>query len=73
MQKEKEENEKREAEESLRENRKAKEEGKVKNEKVEEEASSEDKPTESTHDDTIGNMEDSSLNEVGLVVFLIFS
>ena len=69
MQKEKEENEKREAEEALRGKGKAEEEGKVGNEKVEEEASIEDKPTERTHDDTIGNMEDSSLNEVRLVVF----
>ncbi|XP_022753501.1 glucosidase 2 subunit beta-like [Durio zibethinus] len=63
LQKEKEENEKRKAEEALRENGKAGEEGKVENEEVEEEASNEDKPTESTHDTTIGNMEDSSLNE----------
>ncbi|XVF19148.1 hypothetical protein REPUB_Repub11eG0084100 [Reevesia pubescens] len=56
LQKEKEENEKREAEEAIREKGRAEEEGKVENEKVEE-------PTESTHDDTIGNLEDSSLNE----------
>ncbi|EOY31649.1 Calmodulin-binding protein isoform 1 [Theobroma cacao] len=63
LQKEKEEKEKRKAEEALREKTKAEEEGKVENEKVEQEARSEDKPTESTHDDTIGNIEDSSLNE----------
>ncbi|XWS52375.1 hypothetical protein CRYUN_Cryun11dG0064200 [Craigia yunnanensis] len=63
LQKEKEENKKREAEEALRENGKVEDEGKVENEKVEEEVSSEDKSTESTHDDTIGNVEDSSLNE----------
>ncbi|XP_021279250.1 glucosidase 2 subunit beta-like [Herrania umbratica] len=63
LQKEKEEKEKREAEEALREKRKAEEEGKVENENVEQEARSEDKPTESTHDDTIGNIKDSSSNE----------
>ncbi|XVF47543.1 hypothetical protein PTKIN_Ptkin03bG0117400 [Pterospermum kingtungense] len=61
--KEKESKEKSEAEEALREKGKAEEEGKVENENVEEETSSEDKPTESTYDDTIGNIDDSSLNE----------
>ncbi|XWS73395.1 hypothetical protein CRYUN_Cryun02cG0124500 [Craigia yunnanensis] len=63
LRKEKEENEKREAEEALRGKGKTEEEGKAENEKVEEEASIEDKPTEHTHDDTIGNTEDSSLNK----------
>ncbi|XP_022754375.1 glucosidase 2 subunit beta-like isoform X2 [Durio zibethinus] len=62
LQKEKEENKKREAEEALREKGES-EEWKVENERVEGEASNEDKPTESTHDDIIGNMDDSSLNE----------
>ncbi|OMO81069.1 hypothetical protein CCACVL1_12616 [Corchorus capsularis] len=66
LQKEKEEKEKREAEEALRNKTKVEEEGKVENEKVEQEASSEDKPIESTHDDSIGNIDDSSLDEVRL-------
>ncbi|KAK8559709.1 hypothetical protein V6N13_016446 [Hibiscus sabdariffa] len=68
LQKEKEENEKRKAEEALRETGKAEEEGKVENEKVEQEASNEDKPKESTHDDKIGNIEDSFVNEQGTEV-----
>lgn len=69
MQKEKEEKGKREAEEALRENGKADKQGKVEHEKVEEEASTENQPTESTLDDIIGNVEDSSSKEVSLVVF----
>ncbi|MBA0817123.1 hypothetical protein Gohar_001710, partial [Gossypium harknessii] len=66
LQKEKEEKGKREAEEDLRGKGKADKEGKVEHEKVEEEASTENQPTESTHDDIIGNVEDSSSKEHAL-------
>ncbi|KAG8471641.1 hypothetical protein CXB51_036303 [Gossypium anomalum] len=66
LQKEMEEKGKREAEEDLKEKRKADKEGEVEHEKVEEEASTENQPTESTHDDIIGNVEDSSSKEVSL-------
>ncbi|KAG4167681.1 hypothetical protein ERO13_A13G211300v2 [Gossypium hirsutum] len=63
LQKEMEEKGKREAEEDLKEKGKADKEGEVEHEKVEEEASTENQPTESTHDDIIGNVEDSSSKE----------
>ncbi|GMI84201.1 PRIORITY IN SWEET LIFE 4 [Hibiscus trionum] len=63
LQKEKEEKEKREAEEALKEKGKADEQGEMENEKVEKEASTENKPSESKHDDVIGNVEDSSSDE----------
>ncbi|MBA0577410.1 hypothetical protein Golob_000090, partial [Gossypium lobatum] len=66
LQKEKEEKGKIEAEEDLKEKGKADKEGKVEHEKVEEEASTENQPTESTHEDIIGNVEDSSSKEHAL-------
>lgn len=67
LQKEKEEKKKREAEEALSKESEPRE-AEVETDEAEHKVGSGDNPTESTHDDIIGTMDNDPLDEVSLVV-----